>query len=203
MMKKPPIDTETLLRGAAFRLLLAHGEAILPEALVTATGLRGDRVHALLDQLDSAGRIRRDADGRMIGSAGLSIAPDRHQIELEGRRFWTWCAYDIFGIFGALRASGRAMSPNPANGEMINVDFMGGRPQPTEAVLFRPEADLMTECENVYRDWCPNSNLFRTREMAQTWGGERGLAGRVLGLQDAADLATEEWKSMTVDLAVD
>lgn len=192
---------ETLLRGTAFRLLVARGEAILPETLVAATGLRDDRVRTLVDQIDRAGRIRRDADGRVIGSAGLSIAPDRHEIELEGRQFWTWCAYDIFGIFGALRASGRAKSPSPPDGEVIDVDFIRGRPQPTEAVIFRPEADLMTECENVYRDWCPNSNLFRTRELAQTWAGERGLAGRILSLGEAAGLATEEWKSMTGDLA--
>ena len=30
----------------------------------------------------------------VVGSAGLSVRPDRHEIEVEGREFWTWCAYD-------------------------------------------------------------------------------------------------------------
>jgi len=33
-----------------------------------------------------------------------------------GRRFWTWCAYDILGILGALKASGSALSPARAAG---------------------------------------------------------------------------------------
>ena len=195
------METEVLVRAVAFQLLIKQGDAVDPQALVVATGLKAGVVGALLQQLDRAGWIRRDAKDRLIGSAGLSIAADRHQIELDGRQFWTWCAYDIFGIFGALGASGRAASPSPSNGDVVRLKFVRGQPQPAEAVLFRPDAELVSACENVYRDWCPNSNLFRTRELAQAWATERRLAGAVLGLHEASALATEEWKSMAGDLS--
>ena len=113
-----PSDSQDLIRRAAFRVLLAHSEPIDVDQLTTATGINTKRLSSLLDELDGAGRIRRDESGRVIGSAGLSVIPDQHQIELDGRRFWTWCAYDILGIFGALGASGRALSPSPGAGRL-------------------------------------------------------------------------------------
>ena len=140
----------------------------------------------------SAGRIRSDQDGLVVGSAGLSVSKDRHEIELEGRRFWTWCAYDILGIFGALKASGRALSPSPS-GPILEVRFEGGRPVGSDAVLFRPDDGLISCCENVYEEWCPNSNLFPDVEQARSWANERGIQGRVMDLHEASDLGTSDW----------
>ncbi len=187
-----PSDSRDLIRRAAFRLLLAHSAPIGMDQLAAATGINSVRLSDLLDALDGAGRIRRDDGGRVVGSAGLSVTPDRHEIELDGRRFWTWCAYDILGIFGALGASGRALSPSPVAGT-IEVDFERGRPVNSEAVLFRPDEELMSCCANVYEEWCPNSNLFADAERATRWAEERGLSGRVMGLDEASDLGTADW----------
>jgi len=185
-----------LVRAAAFRLLATRAESIAPATLVEVTGIKPERLAVVLDQLDSAGRIRRDADGHVVGSAGLSVVPDRHQIELDGRRFWTWCAYDILGIFGALGASGIALSASPLGGQPIEVDFVRGLPQRDDVVLFRPAADLEDGCENVYGEWCPNSNLFATHELAEDWAKQHEIEGRVLGLDAASVLATEDWEKL-------
>ncbi len=185
-------DSQALIRTAAFRLLLAHARPIEPDELATVTGTRTDRVPALLAELDRAGRIRRDGTGRVVGAAGLSVIPDRHQIEIDGRRFWTWCAYDILGIFGALAANGHAVSPSP-DGATVVVVFEGGRPQNHSAVLFRPDDDLLDGCENVYEEWCPNSNLFLSRRQATLWADVRSIPGRVMGLEEASELGTRDW----------
>ena len=197
-----PIDLETLVRTAAFQLLLNRAEGISPALLAKETGIRPDRLTALLGQLSQAGRIRLDGAGMVVGSAGLSVIPDRHAIDVEGRNFWTWCAYDILGIFGALAASGRALSPSPPDRKTIEVRFVRGRPQQSDAVLFRPDTELMDRCDNVYEQWCPNSNLFATRELAESWAAEHELNGRVLSLEEAAELATEEWKATTAGLTI-
>ncbi|TAN32855.1 hypothetical protein EPN29_07500 [bacterium] len=197
---KPPLDLEALVRTAAFQLLFTRAEAIAPETLAEASGLRLDRLAALLEELDRAGRIRRDGAGQVVGSTGLSVIPDRHEIEVEGRRFWTWCAYDILGIFGALRAGGRAFSPSPPDRSLIEVRFDRGRPRPSDAVLFRPDTELIDCCQNVYEEWCPNSNLFANRELAETWAAGHGVSGKVLSLDEAADLALEAWQPLTEGL---
>src|SRR5437879_1259109 len=145
---EPAKDSQGVIRTAAFRLLLERSSPIETGDLHESTGISRDRLLELLDGLDAAGRIRRDDSGRVVGSAGLSVVTDRHEIELDGRRFWTWCAYDILGIFGALGASGRALSPSPVAGT-IEVDFERGRPVNSEAVLFRPDEELLSRCEHV------------------------------------------------------
>lgn len=192
-----PIDLKALVRAASFRLLLARSEPVGEEMLATETGIPPDRLNELLQELDQAGWIRRDDAANVVGSAGLSIRPDRHEIEVGGHQFWTWCAYDILGIFGALAASGRAFSPSPPSGQVIELNFVGGRPQQNDAVLFRPDADLMSCCENVYEEWCPNSNLFGSHVLAETWANDHGLKGRILSLEEASDLAAEEWRPLT------
>jgi alkylmercury lyase len=189
---EPPTDAEALIRTAAFRLLLARGVAICGEELVAATGIRREKLDVHLDDLHRAGRIRRDDAGRVIGSAGLSVTRDRHEIELDGRRFWTWCAYDILGIFGALGTNGRALSPSP-DGQTIEVQFERGRPVSGNVVLFRPDDQLMSCCENVYEGWCPNSNLFADAELAKAWADQRGISGRVMDLAEGSKLGAADW----------
>jgi hypothetical protein len=184
--------TADALRKQAFRLLLAHARPLSVEEMADAIGTVPADAAIAMAELAAAGRVRVDG-ARLTGSAGLSVAPDRHEIELSGRRFWTWCAYDVFGIFGATGASGTAVSSSPADGTTIGLRFLEGRPEPAEAVLFRPDADLMGSCDNVYEQWCPNSNLFRHAEMAEAWAAERGIGGQVLTLGEASEQATREW----------
>jgi hypothetical protein len=186
-----------LVRGEAFRLLLAAGVPATSEDLAVAIGSSADKVARLLEELNAAGRIRRDEAGRVIGSAGLSVVADRHQIDFEGRRFWTWCAYDILGIFGALRATGTAASRSPATAAPITIRFCDGRPEAAAVVLFRPSDSFAASCMSIYEEWCPNSNFFEDAASARAWSASHKLEGRVLSLEEAADLATAEWLPVT------
>ena len=189
---EPPSEVEALIRTAAFRLLLAHRAAVSVTELAAATGLTLDKLLVHIEEMDRGGRIRRDGAGEVVGSAGLNVTRDRHEIELDGRRFWTWCAYDILGIFGALEATGRAVSPSP-EGTTIEVQFQRGRPVNLDAVLFRPDDELLSCCENVYEEWCPNSNLFSNAERATRWAEQRHVHGRVMDLAEASALGTADW----------
>ena len=199
----PLTEDEPRVRKAAFQLLLTRQVAIEPQALAEKIGMAPDRLSDVLDKLDRAGRIRRDAQGRVTGSAGLSVVPDRHQIDLGGQRFWTWCAYDILGIFGALEATGFARSTSPADGRTIELAFTEGRPDAKQAVLFRPDLSLAASCENVYEEWCPNSNLFADEAAALEWSEDRRLQGQGLTLNEASDRAGAEWRPLIDGLSVD
>ena len=61
------------------------------------------------------------------------------------------------------------------------------------AVLLRPDEELTDCCENVYEEWCPNSNLFADAQRANQWAEQHGLRGRVMGLEEASDLGTADW----------
>jgi alkylmercury lyase len=186
--------------GAAFRQLLRTGTAAPISDLAADLDRPEPEIESAVEKLKSEGGIHVDDQGRVVGAAGLSIGPDRHRIELGDRTFWTWCAYDILGIFGALRADGTAHSASPDSRELLEVRFHQGRPEPTSLVLFRPDDDYRSCCANVYEDWCPNSNFFESREAAATWAAARGIPGRVMDLAEAADLATRNWEPLAAGL---
>ena len=191
-------DLDASVRTYAFRLLLEYGRPVAANELAGFTGLDHDQIERAVDQLDQEGRIRRNRAGLLVGACGISVVPDRHQIEIEDRKFWTWCAYDILGIFGALQASGRGLSHSPSTGGPIEVLFRNGRPEPTSVVLFRPDDSFAASCTNIYEEWCPHSNLFEDETAAQQWRAMRHSEGLVLTLARASELATKEWASLVM-----
>ncbi len=62
-----------------------------------------------------------------------------------------------------------------------------------DAVLFRPDDALMSCCENVYEEWCPNSNLFADAEQAHRWAEQHDMRGRIMDLDEASDLGATDW----------
>ncbi len=186
-------DFAGLVRIAGFRQLLASGAPAPADGLASSIGCPIDKLAGALGELDRAGRIRLDKAGRVVGSAGLSVIPDRHRIVLDGRVFWTWCAYDILGIFGASKSTGIAWSRSPATGAMIQLHFSAGKPTLAGVGLFRPSDSYAASCASVYEEWCPNSNLFENVALAEAWAASHGLEGRVLNLDEASQLATTEW----------
>ena len=38
--------------------------------------------------------VRRDEQGRVEAFGGLSLRPTEHHFDVEGRRLYTWCAWD-------------------------------------------------------------------------------------------------------------
>lgn len=190
------------IRGAAFRRLLRTGSPVRVEELAADLGRSAEEIARQVDELNRRGRICLDDDGKVAGSAGLSVRPDRHRIEIGGRTFWTWCAYDVVGIFGALRATGRAHSTSPASGAAIEVHFKAGDPLPSSVVLFRPNDGYLSCCDNVYAQWCPNSNFFEDEGAARIWSDKRGMSGRVLTLDEASELGSRDWQPLARGLSI-
>jgi hypothetical protein len=63
----------------------------------------------------------------------------------------------------------------------------------SDAVLFLPDVELMSSCENVYADWCPNSNMFSDAAHAAEWAEGRGMQGGIMSLADASSLGAMGW----------
>ena len=68
---------------------------------------------------------------------------------------------------------------------------VGGAPD-----LDRPDEELLSGCENVYEEWCPNSNLFASRVLAASWAARHTVPGHVMQLAEAADLARNDWSDV-------
>jgi hypothetical protein len=171
-LAEQPLDDQALL-ARAFWLLLDHGRPVEVGALAGALQREPAAVAAAVDRLEQAGLTRRDPAGRLLGSHGLSVVPTHHELLINGRGRWTWCAYDAVGILGALEADGRVRSRSPHSGTLIELTFDAGQPGATEAVVFLAEGP----CRSVIDDWCPLVNLFEHDQAAAAWARQHGISG--------------------------
>lgn len=181
---------EGLLRTLAFQLLLKSGVPVPVDEFVQIANVDEDAVITSLGDLDRAGRIRRDESGRVVASAGLSIVPSNHEIEIAGKRFWTWCAYDALGIMGSLGRGGRVISKSPQTGDRLEVQFDGGAPRQQDLVLLMADTSC---CVSTVEDWCPQVNLFEDEELARQWMATWGVEGEIITISEATERGIRDW----------
>lgn len=191
-----PADVAAI-RSAGFKLLLDTGNPVTIDDLIETTDISAERVAEIFDEVRARGRVEFDDEDRLIGLAGLTLTPSRHQLTIDGSVRWTWCALDAVGILGALRATGTVKSTDPQTGDEIEIGFVEGKAD-TDAHLFILGG--YTEEGNVRQDWCPRVNFFTSRQAAEEWVADNGLEGDIVAVSDISDDAAAMWQPV-VDLA--
>lgn len=181
---------EGLLRTQSFQLLLKSGAPVEVDDLAKLSQTDRSKVAATLGDLDRAGRIRRDEAGRVVGAAGLSVVPASHQIEVGGRHFWTWCAYDALGILGSLGKGGTVITKSPQTGDRLEIQFDGPMPLRHDLVLLMADT---SDCVSTVEDYCPRVNLFESEELARQWMAGNGVEGEVLTIDEATRVGIADW----------
>jgi alkylmercury lyase len=183
-------DPSRLVEAAAFRELLRTRAPVGAAALGAAVGMDDAAVGRTIAEVAGAGHLRLSDCGDVVGSAGLSVVPSRHQLTVEGAQFWTWCAWDAVGILAALGASGLVQSRDPRSGRPVEVAFHEGRPGATPAVIFMVDLPAYT---SAHDEWCPLVNLFESDASAREWASASGHAGSVLTVAEAASRGATRW----------
>ncbi len=187
----PAADLHERIREAAFALVLTERRPIPVDEIARATGAPVDALPAMLDELARAGWIDRDADGRVTGSAGLSLTTGRHRIAIDGTDFRTWCAYDSIGIAAALGADAAIRTQCAVCGGEIALDTQAGQP-PAD----RPERLWLASGGTDLRgDFCDPTVLLCSPEHAAVWAERQDGRGRGVDLIEAARLGAEGWGS--------
>jgi len=184
-----PADVAAI-RSAGFRLLLDTGTPVTVEDLIAATDIPAESVAEIFDSVSARGRVEFNDQGQLIGLAGLSLTPSRHELTIGGSTRYTWCALDAVGILGALKATGTVRSADPQTGDPIEIEFQHGTPK-TNVHLFI----LGGFSEgNVREDWCPRVNFFTSRQAAEEWVANHSLDGDIVSVADIADDAAAMWR---------
>jgi hypothetical protein len=183
------VDPDQVI-AAAFRELLRTRAAVSTTTLAATLGAGEPDIRQAVAGLLGRGRMCVADGGDVVGAAGLSVVPSRHELLLEGHRFWTWCASDALGILGALRASGTVHTRDPQNGRDLRVAVTGGAPDESATVLFMVDLTTFT---STHDEWCPLVNLFESERSARTWVAARGLSGSVLPVAEATSRGALRW----------
>ena len=187
----PASDLHERIREAAFALLLTERRPIPVDEIAQATGALADSLPLMLDELAGAGWIDRDTEGRVTGSAGLSLTTGPHEIAINGYGFRTWCAYDSIGIAAALNADAAIRTACAVCDKEIALVTEAGQPPAggTERLW------LASGGTDLRGDFCDPTVLLCSPEHAAVWAERQGGRGRAVELAEAARLGAESWAS--------
>ncbi len=175
-------ETEQRLSLGLYRQL-ALGQPVAPEVLARAVRLDRAQVDAVLSDWPG---VYRDAQGRVIGYWGLTIAKMRHQMLVDGRRLYAWCAWDTLFLPDLLGSAAQVESSCPVSGARISlrvtperVECQGERPL-VSFVLPDPQK----AAADVVSNFCHYVYFFATGEAARDWSAAH--PGTVIATLDEA-----------------
>jgi alkylmercury lyase len=171
--------------AAAFRALLRDEEPVSPAGLAAELGCDPAELEGAIEVLEQRGRLRRDEQGRVVASAGLSLAPTEHAVSLGGRTLWTWCAKVALGVLATAGADGRIYSRCAETGRPLRLDFEGGGPVSNDLAVFWPSSEFTSSCRSAAEELCPNINFFESSSAAEAWTAGKEVPGEVLPVEEA------------------
>lgn len=158
---------------------LARGEPLEDDRLASALGVDAREVRRRRSSPAIRSFTYPDPEDRIVGFGGLAVAPMHHELVVQGRRLWTWCACDSLFIPELLGASARITSADPVTDRPVrlhvSVDRLAGA-DPADAVIsfVRPEAEVFAgSAENVMASFCHYVFFFESVETGTAWIGER------------------------------
>jgi len=97
--------------------LLVQGQPVAPELLAS-------RLHRNLDEvleiLRAHPELEYDEQGNLVGS-GLTLVPTAHQLQVEQRTLFAWCAFDTLTYPVELHLSAQVTSCCPVTGSSIHL----------------------------------------------------------------------------------
>lgn len=170
---------------------LRAGEALTPNEVAARSGLAVAEVQDHFATLEAIGIAQRDKAGRVVAADGLSTAPTRHQLVLDGVALHTWCAIDAIGIPAAFDADATATTTCPSCGTQLEVRFLHGEPERAQDLVAWAPAKA---CSNVREEFCPEANLFCSVEHLEAWRTSSGQpAGHVLTVPELIEQGRRVW----------
>jgi alkylmercury lyase len=148
--------------------LLVQGQPIAPELLAS-------RLHRHLDEvleiLRAHPELEYDEQGNLVGS-GLTLVPTAHQLQVEQRTLFAWCAFDTLTYPVELHLSAEVTSRCPVTGSSIHLTVTPEQVRdldPAEAQVSLV-VDVAGGCRhNVREDVCNYGHFFVSREAAFRW----------------------------------
>ena len=123
-MDKADID----LRNLTYGRLRTLGRAPTAAEIASELGVSEDDVRAGWRRLHDAHALvlnHATAEPRMLNP--FSAIPSAYRVHADGHWWYANCAWDAFGILGALRADGRLEGSCPDCGEALAVEVADGR----------------------------------------------------------------------------
>lgn len=116
-----------------------------------------------------------DADGRVVGYWGLSLARTPHRLTVDGRELYTWCAWDTLFLPALLGAGAQVASICRGSGEPVRMtvapnSVVSADPTGVQVSFLLPDARTLRA--DLITSFCRYVHFFRSPEVAEPWLNE-------------------------------
>lgn len=168
-----PEVTETDQRViAALYGLLGQGQPVAPSKVAAATELSESDIENLLDKWPA---VYRDDQGRVVGFWGLTVLEmPPHELSLDGRKLWAWCAWDTLFLPRRLGATLDVSSRCPTTGQEIKLRVAPEgviSVEPTDVVVSILEPSRPFDAD-VISSFCHYVHFFVDAKAGEKWTSE-------------------------------
>lgn len=170
----PELDEDGRAVALGTYQLLAEGSPVPASRIAGAPALPAVTVERILGSWPG---VFRDPDGNVIGFWGLAIGPldPEHNIEIDGRTLWAWCAWDTLFLPDILGKEAHISSTDPQTGDRVRLtvgpDGVSKRSH-QEAVLSFLVPDRPFSEKDVVSEFCHFIHFFSSRGSAERWTTE-------------------------------
>ena len=96
----------------------------------------------------------------------------------------------MIGIFGALQASGFAISVDPSTMGKLVINFVRGVPHETELKVFMADRPAGG---SVCHDWCWQVNFLSSKSSAEAWTKANRITGSLISVANLMAAAGQAW----------
>jgi alkylmercury lyase len=145
--------------------LLAEGQPVSVGRLADAIE---KPVADIATLIQASTNVELDDEGSIVGS-GLTLRPTQHQMRVNGRTLYTWCALDTLMYAPLLEQKAEIESPCASTGTLIQVVVSPSGVEsvtPASAVVSMVVPDSRL---HIRQSFCNYVHFFRSAEAANAW----------------------------------
>lgn len=148
------------------QILADVGRPLAPAHLATLLQVSQEECHTQLARvLDT----EFDEQGNIVGW-GITLVPTDHQVQMQGKRLYTWCAFDTVLFPALLQMESQVHSVCTATGTPITfVATPQGIQELSPATSVLSLILPAERCDCIRGTFCAQSLFFRSAEAASPW----------------------------------
>jgi alkylmercury lyase len=164
----PPLDPTSRLVVVRLYRLLAEGKPVPVRRLAKAVDLLEETISEILSRHPAY----YDEQGAVIGFGGLTVVEmPPHLFQVEGRRLFTWCAWDSLFIPSILGKTAEVTSVEPLTRKPISLTVAPDgvkriTPKTTVVSFLTPDRAFD---RNVIENFCHFIHFFSSPEAGEAW----------------------------------
>jgi alkylmercury lyase len=147
---------------------LASGHPVSPATLARLLGWPLERVAAALDEAVS---IEWDDEGNVVGY-GLTLRETAHAFEIDGRRLYTWCAFDTLFFPALTNRTAHVISRCAATGVPVSLTITPTAIRTVEPAGAAMSLILPQATADIRQAFCCHVHFFASTAVGEDWAAK-------------------------------